>query len=107
MQVHESQISNYPKQIVGKSLMLNNCSTATKCVHLVSNLWLLSVCLIMIHFLKSSVHIVGKLLMHPCVSFCSGALLAFLVHPRVHRAHRLKSTDLVIRLVISILQPGT
>ena len=25
MQVHESQIHIYPKQIVGKSLMLNNC----------------------------------------------------------------------------------
>ena len=50
MQVHESQIRNSLKQIVGKILMLNNYPTATKCVSLVSNLWLLSVFLIMVHF---------------------------------------------------------
>ena len=38
MQVHESQIHNHPKQIQGKSLIFNNCPTATKCVYLVSNL---------------------------------------------------------------------
>ena len=61
--------------------MLNNCSTATKCVYLVSNLWLLSVRLSTVHFLKGSAHIVGKLLMHPCVPFCSGAPLAFFGAP--------------------------
>ena len=78
--------------------MLNNFPTGTKCVYLVSNLWLLSVCLIMVHFYsqifkKGSAYILGKLVMHPCVPFCSGAPLTFLVHPSVHRAHRLKSTD--------------
>ena len=58
--------------------MLRNCPGATKCVYLVSNLWLWSVCLIMVHFLlqfflKGSAYIVGKLVVHPCVPFCSGA----------------------------------
>ena len=57
---------------------------------LVSNLWLLSVCLIMVHFLKG-LHIAGKLLMHPCAPSGSGEPLAFLVHPRVYRAHRLST----------------
>ena len=51
MQVHELQIHTSLKQIIGKILMLNNNPTATKCVSLVSNLWLLSVCLIMVFFL--------------------------------------------------------
>ena len=79
--------------------MLNNCPTATKGVYVVSNLWLLSVCLIMVYFcfqffLRGSAHIVGKLVMHPWVPFRGGALVTFLVHPSVHRAHRLKSTAL-------------
>ena len=61
--------------------MLDNCPTAAKCVYLVSNLWLLSVCLIMVyfylHFFKSSAYIVDKLVTHPCVPLCSGAPLAF------------------------------
>ena len=32
--------------------------------------------------------------MHPCVPFCSDAPIEFLVHPSVHRVHRLKSTAL-------------
>ena len=43
--------------------------------------------------------IVGKLEMHPCVPFCSGAPQYFLVHPSVHRAHRLKSTELVSYII--------
>ena len=31
--------------------------------------------------------------MHPCVPFRSGVPLTFLVHPSLHRAHRLKSTN--------------
>ena len=42
-------------------------------------------------FLTCFAYIAGKLVMHPCVPFHSGAPLTFLVHPRVHRAHRLKS----------------
>ena len=38
--------------------------------------------------LKGSAHIVSKLVMHPCVPFCSGAPLTFF------GAHRLKSTAL-------------
>ena len=61
--------------------MLNNCPTATKCVYLVSNLWLRSVCLIIVifiyNFLTGSAYIVGKLVTHPCVPFCSGAPLTF------------------------------
>ena len=45
-------------------------------------------------FFKGSAYIVGKLMMGLCKPFCSGAPLAFFVHPSVHRAHRLKSTDL-------------
>ena len=48
----------------------------------------------MVYFLKGSAHIVGKLVMHPCVPFCSSAMFAFLLHPSVHRAHWLKSTSL-------------
>ena len=53
----------------------------------------------MVHFYsqffeKGSSYILGKRVMHPCVPFCSGAPLIFLVHPSVHRAHRLKSTGL-------------
>ena len=65
--------------------MLNNCPTAEKCVYLVSNLWLLSVCLIIIHFylqfLTGSAYIFGKLVMHPCVLFRSGASLTFFGAP--------------------------
>ena len=43
-------------------------------------------------FSKRFYIILGKLVMHPCVPFCCGAPLTFLVHPSVHRAHRLKST---------------
>ena len=43
-------------------------------------------------FLKGSAHIVGKLEMHPCVPFCSGAPLAFLVHPSVHFSTSQKAT---------------
>ena len=38
------------KQLVGNRLMLNNCITAAKCVNLISNLGLLSVSVIMVHF---------------------------------------------------------
>ena len=47
-------------------------------------------------FLKGSTYIVGKLVMHPCVPFRSGASPTFLVHPSMHRTHRLKSTALNI-----------
>ena len=98
MQVHESQIHNYPKQIVGNCLMLNSCPTVTKCVYLHSFKLMATVGLSnhssFFNFLPGSAYIVGKLVMHPCVPFRSGAPLTFLVHPRVHRAHRLKSTAL-------------
>ena len=45
-------------------------------------------------FLKGYAYVVGKLVMHPCITFRSCAPLAFLVHPSVHRVHRLKSTAL-------------
>ena len=45
-------------------------------------------------FLKGSAYIVGKLVMHLCATFYSGAPLPFLVHSSVHRTHRLKSTAL-------------
>ena len=48
-------------------------------------------------FLKGSAHIVGKLVTHPRVLFCSGTALTFLVHPSVHHAHQLKSTALYSR----------
>ena len=41
-------------------------------------------------FLKGSAYILGKLVIHPCAPFRSGAPLAFFGH----RAHRLKSTVL-------------
>ena len=100
-----SQVTNnlinyrYPKQIVGKSLMLSNCPAATKCVYSVSNLWLLSVCLIMVHFFfNGSARVVDKLVMHPCVPFVMVHPQRFLEHPSVHRAHRLKSTAVPLEL---------
>ena len=45
-------------------------------------------------FLKGSAYILVKLVIHSCVPFQSGAPLTFFVHPSVHRAHRLKSTEL-------------
>ena len=65
--------------------MLSNCPTVTKCLYLVSNAWLPSVCPIMVHFylqfLKSSAYIVGKLVMHLCAPFRNGAPLAFFAAP--------------------------
>ena len=66
--------------------MLSTCPTATKSVYVVLNLWLLSVCLIMVHFylqffLKGSAYIVGKLVMHPCVPFRGGAPPTFFGAP--------------------------
>ena len=64
--------------------MLINCPTAAKCVYLVSNLWLLSVYLIIVNFylqffLTGSAYIVGKIVMNPGVRvpFRSDAPLTF------------------------------
>ena len=40
--------------------------------------------------------------MYPCVPFCSGAPLTFFVHPRVHCAHRLKSTVLEVHSILQM-----
>ena len=68
-----------------------NALLLQKCVYLVSTLWLLSPVGLSNHgsfsftiFFKGSAYIVGGLVMHPCISFRSGALLTFLVHPWVH-----------------------
>ena len=47
-----------------------------------------------LQFFKKVLGIIGKVVAHLCVPFCTGAPLAFLVHPNVHHAHRLKSTVL-------------
>ena len=46
--------------------------------------------------LKGSAHIVGKLMMHPCVPFRSGAPIPFFGH----RAHWLKSTELEQQILV-------